>query len=167
MPLNINTIANLQRVQLIIYMLKESPKTAKQIRDQLGLHDDICREIMRHMLNEKLVYISDYVVEKHTWSRVYSLGDKPSVDKSKYVGSLKAQQISKRAERDKRRFALMTELGTRRVKERKPRERKPRNYVIGKTKKKHEVNNFADLIGAWYGKGKNDETSSETVGLDN
>jgi len=152
MALSFKTDMTLQRLQNIILMLKESPKTAKQIRDKLELHEDVCRDLKRYLIKEKQVYICDYVVEKHTWSRVYALGDQPSVDKSKYVGSLQREQIRKRAERDKIRFAKMTELGLRRVKERKPRApKKERVYVVKRTKKKEEKSNFSDLLNAWYG----------------
>ena len=152
MALSFKTNQSLQRLQQIILLLKESPKTSRQITEIMNLHEDICRSYMRYLLKEKQVYIKDFVVEKHTWSRVYALGNEPSVSMEDYKNTLREEQIRKRAERDKIRFARMTELGLRRVKERKPRApRKEKRYVVGKSKK-ITSDNFVDITRAWYAK---------------
>lgn len=139
MALSFKTNQSLERMQSILLLIKESPKTCLQLRTALNMNPDVCRSYLRHLLDEKQIYIHSFVVESHCWSRVYAIGNKKNADIDAYKAMLTVDQIKRRKERDKIRFARMTELGLRRVKERKPR--KPRQ------KKPFEIK--PDLAAAW------------------
>ena len=68
------TTLNKLRINKIIEMCSHEQVNAYDIADTLNLRTDIARGFVRYMLDEKLIYVSEYKIFGKSWTRYYMAG---------------------------------------------------------------------------------------------
>jgi len=98
------TTLNKQRINKIIEMCSHEQVNAYDIADTLNMRTDIARGFVRYMLDEKLIYVSDYQIYGKSWTRYYMAGNKPNVDHDEYKEHYYMTSKQKKALADSKRY---------------------------------------------------------------
>jgi len=98
------TTLNKQRINKIIDMCTHEQVKAYDIADTLNIRTDIARGFVRYMLDEKLIYVSEYKIFGKAWTRYYMAGNKPSVEHDEYKEHYYMTSKQKKALADSKRY---------------------------------------------------------------
>lgn len=98
------TTLNKMRIQKILDMCKRDQINAYDIADTLNMRTDIARGFVRYMLEEKLIYVSEYKIFGKAWTRYYMAGNKPNAVHDEYMENYYMTSKQKKALADAKRY---------------------------------------------------------------
>ena len=85
-------------------MCKHTQINAYDIADTLNIRADIARGFIRYMLDEKLIYVSEYKIHGRSWTRFYMAGNKPNAVHDEYIEHYYMTSKQKKALADAKRY---------------------------------------------------------------
>lgn len=98
------TSLNKLRIQKILDMCQRQQINAYDIADTLNIRTDIARGFIRYMLEEKLIYVSEYKIFGKAWTRYYMAGNKPNAVHDEYMEHYYMTSKQKKALADAKRY---------------------------------------------------------------
>lgn len=98
------TTLNKLRIQKILDMCQRQQVNAYDIADTLNIRTDIARGFIRYMLEEKLIYVSEYKIFGKAWTRYYMAGNKPNAVHDEYMEHYYMTSKQKKALTDAKRY---------------------------------------------------------------
>lgn len=105
MPYNFYTDLSKTRINKILQMCTHDPVNAYEIADTLNIRSDIAREFIRHLMDKKMIYVSDYRLFGRTWARYYMAGNQASVKLKDYMEENGIEKYKKPKKQDKLYFS--------------------------------------------------------------